>query len=315
MKPHHFFLFLLPVLIIVLSKISFAGTSYLFPLAECKNCSDYNWYISQDDDIHGYKNESAYDFTIPGNKDMGKPILSVADGKIIMNGKDSSSFNERGNNTGKGWGYYVIIEHSNGIFSRYAHLASPSHLKAGDPVKAGEIIGRLGDSGKSIDGAHLHFGMWSGTLYQKTKYIPSQLGQYSSLTKFDNQGNISHYLPQTPIYDTHGKLSEIERSQYSLVPITVTPNSTVSPFIATASLFNLSGDHYFKAPHTIEQLPELYKSNVVGFSTEYGEVISGNGNAIIDFIDTGQTGNFISVALPEQEPEEARSIAETIIIG
>jgi len=55
----------------------------------------------------------------------------------------------------KGYGRLVIIRHYNGLETYYAHL-SRINVKPGQFVKAGEIIGKSGSTGRS-SGAHLHF--------------------------------------------------------------------------------------------------------------------------------------------------------------
>jgi murein DD-endopeptidase MepM/ murein hydrolase activator NlpD len=56
-------------------------------------------------------------------------------------------------------GHYVRIAHRDGtVFTQYFHLAAiPRRLQAGMSVKAGEIIGLLGDTGVKESSAHLHF--------------------------------------------------------------------------------------------------------------------------------------------------------------
>ena len=54
-----------------------------------------------------------------------------------------------------GYGHFVIIAHSNGVETRYAHLQC-SIAKAGDQVTAGQPIALGGSSGNST-GPHLHF--------------------------------------------------------------------------------------------------------------------------------------------------------------
>lgn len=52
-------------------------------------------------------------------------------------------------------GMYVRIEHSDGIETQYLHL-SQVLVNAGDKVSAGQLIGEVGNTGRSY-GAHLHF--------------------------------------------------------------------------------------------------------------------------------------------------------------
>ena len=52
-------------------------------------------------------------------------------------------------------GLYVVIEHPNGIKTKYAHLTSTS-VNRGDSVKQGQVIGNTGASGVT-SGPYLHF--------------------------------------------------------------------------------------------------------------------------------------------------------------
>jgi murein DD-endopeptidase MepM/ murein hydrolase activator NlpD len=80
---------------------------------------------------------------IAGPGANGKPIVSMLTGKVTFAGV-------RG-----GYGNCVIIDHGNGLSSLYGHMSS---IKAstGQQVKAGQMIGTLGSTGKST-GPHLHF--------------------------------------------------------------------------------------------------------------------------------------------------------------
>lgn len=54
-----------------------------------------------------------------------------------------------------GYGTYVVIKHNNGTQTLYGHLSSLS-VSTGDRVSQGQIIGKMGSTGKST-GTHLHF--------------------------------------------------------------------------------------------------------------------------------------------------------------
>ena len=53
-------------------------------------------------------------------------------------------------------GYYVIINHNNGLKSYYGHLNKPCYIKEGTNVDRGEVIGQIGQTGVAT-GPHIHF--------------------------------------------------------------------------------------------------------------------------------------------------------------
>lgn len=73
----------------------------------------------------------------------GDPAFAAADGVVV-----------RADWYG-GYGNCVIIDHGNGIQTLYAHFTKLS-VKAGDVVKAGDEVGKIGSTGNST-GPHLHF--------------------------------------------------------------------------------------------------------------------------------------------------------------
>lgn len=75
--------------------------------------------------------------------DYGSSIKAAANGKVI--------FSERTGGTGR----TVKIDHGRGIVTLYGH-ASKILVKVGQIVKKGDIIARVGSSGRST-GPHLHF--------------------------------------------------------------------------------------------------------------------------------------------------------------
>jgi murein DD-endopeptidase MepM/ murein hydrolase activator NlpD len=73
----------------------------------------------------------------------GTEVKAAAAGRVVFAG-------ERG-----GYGNMVIVEHAGGQQTRYAHLSAGA-VQTGDTVDAGQVIGRVGSTGRST-GAHLHF--------------------------------------------------------------------------------------------------------------------------------------------------------------
>ncbi len=73
----------------------------------------------------------------------GKNVMASADGKVEL----SSSTDQNGN--------YVVIKHKDSYSTKYLHLKDRL-VKTGDKVSKGQIIGHVGNTGKST-GTHLHF--------------------------------------------------------------------------------------------------------------------------------------------------------------
>lgn len=91
-----------------------------------------------------------------------KPVLAVADARVVQSVDrfpDQTPGDPEPVTLAEADGNYVILRLSRGHFAFYAHLAPGSvRVEAGDRVRSGEVIGRLGNSGSST-GPHLHFQM------------------------------------------------------------------------------------------------------------------------------------------------------------
>ena len=86
---------------------------------------------------------------------------------------DSGIVDETGYKTDMG--YYVMINHQNGIRTFYMHLNVPSYVSEGENVYRGQIIGQEGNTGRS-DGVHLHLTFEvNGERVNACKYLPCSL--------------------------------------------------------------------------------------------------------------------------------------------
>lgn len=82
-------------------------------------------------------------------------VIAVKDGVVTEVETGCTSFGDT--SCGGGYGNHIIISHSNGTYTMYAHLHENSITVAlNDSVKQGEVIGKMGSSGYST-GTHLHF--------------------------------------------------------------------------------------------------------------------------------------------------------------
>lgn len=97
----------------------------------------------------------------------GSPILAAAGGTVtIANALDS---------WGGGYGYYVRIDHGNGLETLYAHCSAIC-VAAGQQVEAGQVIGYVGQTGRAT-GNHLHFEVYqNGQRGDAMAYFAAQAG-------------------------------------------------------------------------------------------------------------------------------------------
>jgi len=81
---------------------------------------------------------------------VGTPIYAADDGTVSFSGWNSG-----------GYGYMIIVDHGNGMYTRYAH-ASRLLVSKGDTVKRGDVIMLMGSTGRST-GPHIHFEVMTGS--------------------------------------------------------------------------------------------------------------------------------------------------------
>jgi murein DD-endopeptidase MepM/ murein hydrolase activator NlpD len=125
----------------------------------------------------------------------GREVLAVADGTVVdvtTNGVESNDmlrkpgespdvFDQRtrakqNELLAQGYkaviGNCVVVRHSGGEYSHYAHLKQGSvRVKAGDTVARGQVIGQLGQTGNSTE-PHLHFQLTDGPDPMYSRGIP-----------------------------------------------------------------------------------------------------------------------------------------------
>jgi murein DD-endopeptidase MepM/ murein hydrolase activator NlpD len=86
----------------------------------------------------------------------GELVMVVHDGVVERVQRDAEEGGRRGNE-----GRFVLVNHKGGtVLTSYIHLDGiREDLRPGVPVKAGEVIGTVGDTGVKESGPHLHFGI------------------------------------------------------------------------------------------------------------------------------------------------------------
>jgi len=129
-----------------------------------KNYKSIKWNFGNKREINGYSagQHKGIDISAP----RGTPVFASNSGIVVV----ARRFTLEGN--------LVVIDHGTGIFSIYAHL-SRIHVREGDFVRKGQIIGRVGSTGRST-APHLHFGI----KVKETDVNPEIFMKISEVLKF-----------------------------------------------------------------------------------------------------------------------------------
>jgi len=89
----------------------------------------------------------------------GTEVDATGDGVVLEAGRHES-----------GYGNEIIVDHGNGIKTKYAHL-SEVYVVVGQEVRVGEVIGAVGMTGRST-GPHLHYEVLVGQAHvNPSKYL------------------------------------------------------------------------------------------------------------------------------------------------
>jgi hypothetical protein len=141
----------------------------------------------------------------------GAPLYAVADGTVVStvnNKPDIPPFEDNpGLRTPKDYsGNDVIIKIATGRYATYAHLQPGSvRVRRGQRVRAGQQIGRLGNSGNT-SAPHLHFGIQSGPTFFDDS-LPFEIDHYTL------EGTADHGRPRPIVTGTPHR----QRRTYPLI--------------------------------------------------------------------------------------------------
>ena len=113
---------------------------------------------------------------------FNQPVIAPADGIVqeILDGVEDNLVGKV--NLEKNWGNSIVIKHGEKLYSKLSHLKKDSiTVKKGDDVKRGNLIAKVGNSGRSPY-PHLHFQV------QKNPYIGSKTLDYPIAEYVVNNG-------------------------------------------------------------------------------------------------------------------------------
>jgi murein DD-endopeptidase MepM/ murein hydrolase activator NlpD len=127
---------------------------------------------------------------------MGTPLRAISDGVIVDSDYE------------KGWGNFLVMKDNLGIYHLYGHMQSG--YKKGGPVKKGEVIGKVGMTGRTT-GPHLHWE--AGTGWNRSQIT----GRFDALSKYSKYApfNTSPEYSKTP--------AQISAQPKLLQPAAITP--------------------------------------------------------------------------------------------
>lgn len=130
------------------------------------------------DPIYGTgKFHEGMDFSAP----VGTPVYATGDGTIVSSGWNS------------GYGNAIDISHGYDYLTRYAHL-SKIYVRNGQEVKRGDLIGLVGNTGKST-GPHLHYEVrYKGVPQNPVNYYFHDLSPEQYAIMIAEAENASHVM-------------------------------------------------------------------------------------------------------------------------
>ena len=123
--------------------------------------SDTSWRNSITSE-YGYRTspEPGFHHGLDIGMPTGTDICAVKDGTVVAAIRGTT-----------GYGYYVMLDHGEGVETMYAHC-SQLLVEVGDEVSKGDVIAKVGNTGKST-GPHCHFEVRiNGEQVDPTPYLP-----------------------------------------------------------------------------------------------------------------------------------------------
>lgn len=130
------------------------------------------------------KAHNGVDYVAP----VGTPIMAAGDGKVIESAMKGAN------------GNYVYVQHANNIVTKYLHL-SKRDVKRGDKVRQGDIIGRLGATGR-VTGAHLHYEFVVGGVHRNPRTVKlPQAEPLQGVARVEFTKQAKQYIAQLKAYE------------------------------------------------------------------------------------------------------------------
>jgi hypothetical protein len=184
---------------------------------------------------------------------------------------------------GNGAGNVVVIDHGNGVVSRYFHLAKiDPKIKVGEPVAQGQVIGEVGRTGR-VSGIHVHWEVLRGT----TRGVGNGLGSDISSKSVDPEPFLKN--------GNYSKLTTQKSTQATALPVESSVDQQVHSSLGIQGHESFTNDDQQINTQQIE-LKDLYK-RVYDLATEAS---GGNKNKLLRHLaDRGEIGE---IAYAQNDP-------------
>lgn len=116
---------------------------------------------------------------------FGSNVLAVADGTVAAALDDTLDDQPQPVAPEVASGNYIALDIGGGRFAFYEHLQKGSlRVKAGDRVQRGQVIARLGSSGSTSIGPHLHFHVADANSLLAAEGVPFGFDQFTVFGEF-----------------------------------------------------------------------------------------------------------------------------------
>jgi murein DD-endopeptidase len=123
----------------------------------------------------------------PDSNGFGADVLAVADGTVTIAVDGVPDATPPPISLEQASGNHVAIDLGRGRFAFYEHLQMGSvKVKAGDTVTRGQVIARLGSSGSSSIGPHLHFHVSDASSTLAAEGMPFVFRQFTKVGRFES---------------------------------------------------------------------------------------------------------------------------------
>lgn len=176
------------------------------------------------DRIHPITNKPAHHDGVDLAEAEGSPVYAPAGGAITFSGEKGA------------YGNLVVLQLDDGMSMRFAQLAEIS-VGVGDTVKAGEILGTVGQSGRAT-GPHLHLEVWDG----ESRIDPESVDGLVLAGELKEMAPVAPTAPVAP----DASAAPIAPETHGIVVDEVAPEAPVAPEVPDASEAPLPPE----APHS-----------------------------------------------------------------